>query len=72
VTEEQQRVLFEETLARLFFLQEEARAGRFTVGDQPDPRTSANIDAQVQRFQVVIDDIELALAHLDRSKTNGG
>lgn len=51
------------TLVRL---EGEARSGKFTVGDEPATRTPVNMDAQVARIRHAIDDIDAALAEMDK------
>jgi hypothetical protein len=52
------------THASLTRLLEEARAGRFTVGDNIDTRHAAKIQAQVDKIQKALDDINRALGTL--------
>ena len=63
---DEHRKELEKELVRLQRLQEKARAGRFTVGDEPNTRTRANIDEQVRRHQGLINEVERELKNLGK------
>jgi hypothetical protein len=63
---DERRKELEKELLRLRRHQEEARSGRFTVGDEPNTRAQTNIDEQVRRCLLLIDEAERELKNLDR------
>ena len=64
--QDERRKELEKELVRLQRLQEKARAGRFTVGDEPNTRTQANIDEQVRRHQDLINEVERELKNMGK------
>ena len=62
--EDEFRASLEDAHGRLSRLLEHSRAGRFTVGDQPNSRQPANLRKHVARIEAALDEIDRALQAL--------